>query len=67
MQDLIRDRGAGEPRDVLDTGVGPVVDDEKGEEGCPEGVEIPEGGVVPDQWEEEGEGVEYYVGFTVWE
>lgn len=59
------DGGAGEAGDVLEAGGGPVVDDEEGEEGGADGVEPPEGQLVADQGEEEGERVEDDVGFAV--
>ena len=59
------DGGAGEAGDVLEAGFGPVVDDEEGEEGGAEGVEPPEGELVAEEGEEEGEGVEDDVGFAV--
>ena len=60
------DGGAGEAGDVFEAGRGPVVDDEEGEEGGADGVEPPEGELVADEGEEEGEGVEDDVGFAVW-
>lgn len=65
MEDAVRDGGAGEAGDVLDAGVGPVVDYEEGEEGGAEGVEPPEGEKVAEQGEEEGEGVEDDIRFAV--
>ena len=60
-----RDGGAGEPGHVFEAGRGPVGDDEEGEEGGADGVEPPEGQLVADEGEEEGEGVEDDVGFAV--
>lgn len=66
FQEVGGDGGAGEAGYVFDAGFGPVVDDEEGEEGGAEGVEPPEGEGVAEEGEEEGEGVEDYVGFAVW-
>ena len=60
-----RDGGAGEAGHVFEAGGGPVVDDEEGEEGGADGVEPPEGELVADEGEEEGEGVEDDIGFAV--
>ena len=60
-----RDGGAGEPGCVFEAGGGPVGYDEEGEEGGAEGVEPPEGELVAEEGEEEGEGVEDDVGFAV--
>lgn len=62
---MIGDGGAGETRDVLERGVGPVVDYEEGEEGGADGVEPPEREGVAEEGEEEGEGVEDHVCFAV--
>ena len=59
------DGGAGEAEDVGEARGGPVGDDEEGEEGGADGVEPPEGELVADEGEEEGEGVEDDVGFAV--
>ena len=60
-----RDGGAGEAGHVFEAGGGPVVDYEEGEEGGADGVEPPEGELVADEGEEEGQGVEDDVGFAV--
>ena len=52
--------------DVLETGGGPVGDYEEGEEGGADGVEPPEGELMADKREEEGESVEDDVGFAVY-
>ena len=65
FEDVGGDGGAGEAGDVFEAGFGPVVDDEEGEEGGADGVEPPEGELVADEREEEGEGVEDDVGFAV--
>ena len=49
----------------METGHGPVVDYEEGEESGADGVEPPEGEEVAEEREEEGERVEYYVCFAV--
>lgn len=57
--------GAGEVFDVGAGGAGPVDDDVEGEEEAAEGVEPPEGGVVADEREDDGEDVEDDVGHGV--
>ena len=64
-QQAVVDGGAAEAGDVLEAGFGPVVDDEEREDGGADGVEPPEGELVSDEGEEEGEGVEVDVGFAV--
>ncbi|PQE23842.1 hypothetical protein CJF30_00008878 [Rutstroemia sp. NJR-2017a BBW] len=59
------DGGAREAEDVFETGGCPVVDDEEGEEAGAEGVQPPEVGGLADVGEDQGEGVEDYVGFAI--
>ena len=66
MKDAVRDGGSRKARDVLHTRVGPVIDDEEGEEGGAEGIKPPEGEEMADEGEGEGEGVEDDVGFAVY-
>ena len=65
LEDVGGDGGTGEAGDVFETGFGPVVDDEEGEEGRTDGIEPPEVELVTDQGEEEGERVKHNVGFAV--
>lgn len=65
FEDVGGNGGAGEAGDVFETGFGPVVDYEEGEEGGADGVEPPEGKLVAEKGEEEREGVEDNVGFAV--
>ena len=65
FEDVGGDGGAGEAGDVFETGFGPVVDYEEGEEASADGVEPPEVELVSYQWEKEGERVEDNVGFAV--
>lgn len=57
--------GAGQARDILQRGVGPVIDDVEGEQGGAEGIEPPDVGLCADEGEEERGGVEVDVGFAV--
>ena len=66
FQDGGGDGGAGEAGDVFEARFGPVVDYEERKEGGADGVEPPEGELVTEEWEEEGEGVEDDVGLAVW-
>ena len=65
LEQAARDGGAGQVGDVFEAGGGPVGDYEEGEEGGADGVEPPEGELVAEEGEEEGEGVEDDVGFAV--
>lgn len=63
--DAVINRRASEAADILKRGVGPVVDDEEGQERGANRVKPPEVCLVADDGKEEGEGVEIDVGLAV--
>ena len=65
FENVGRDGGAGEAGDVFETGFGPVVDYEEGEQSGADRVEPPEVELVTNQWEKKGERVEDNIGFAV--
>ena len=65
LEEVGGDGGAGEAGDVFEARRCPVVDDKDGEDGGADGVEPPEGELVADEGEEEGERVEDDIGFAV--